>query len=315
MGVFVWLAVPVLCLAEPDPGVQFRQIALLILQQKLEKTGNRLSGEVMNQIAQETGLPPSEIRVKLYTLVDSLQVQRRQKTEQWQRLVQAGGKQIPPQVADKFLNTLLTEARRLVTKQADYDLLHIVEFAAQRAKIPPHEAKDFLLQAMSLGSGSSMPRLAGIPSKISLLVEVQDRTVDKGDAALSAELDSTGARRPDFANPMLPLLLQELPQSPRIKWAVDGSTKGQEPDYQLVVSIANFHDGREAGGVQTLSLTAKLVLKAVASDTRVYQRPLTVHYYPLAEAEGANSGEPVDELRSQACTKIRRALDDYLATR
>jgi hypothetical protein len=268
---------------------------------------------VIAQIAQETSLPPSEARVRLYTLVDSLQVQRRRKTEQWQRLVQAGGKQVPPQVADKFLNTLLSEARRLVTKQADYDLLPVVEFAAQRAKIPPHEAKDFLLQVLSLGSGSSMPRLAGIPSKISLLVEVQDRSRGKKGPDPAAPADSTEARTPDFADLMLPLLLQELPQSPRIKWAGDGSLQGQEPDYQLVVSIDDFHDGREAGGVQILSLTARLVLKPVASDTRVYQRPLTVNYYALAE--GANSGQPIDELRSQACTKIRRALDDYLATR
>lgn len=317
IGVVVCLWLPVLCLAQEKEETRFRQVALLILQQRLEHPDVDYLEGVVNQIARETHLPDAEARKRLVVLLDSLEVQRKGKTALWKKLAGAGGKEVPAKTGEKFLGQLAEEARKLLVRQSrgrgDYALQDLVDQAAQNTGLLPHQGKDLLLQALSLGSGSTVPRLAGIPNQIGIVVEVQNRLAGGADPAQATAEAAAKLQTDQLDQVLLPALLRELPASPRIKWAVEKPDPAAPPDYLLSVAIEDLQDCYSGGQMQKLSLTAQLALKPAAGQAQVYQRPLVVDQY--TSVERANTPGQTDEFFKEVALKIRTSLDDFLSAR
>ncbi|MDO8464499.1 MAG: hypothetical protein Q7S46_04495, partial [Gallionella sp.] len=138
------------------------------------------------------------------------------------------------QLADSARKALLTPPDR---KGGDSDLKTLVADAEQIAQLQPGQGKEMLLEMLSLGSASTVPRLAGVPQQISLLVEVVNAPVEVVSTA-DPPITGSGAQTklPDIPQLLLPSLVKDLPASPRIKSAV-AQPPAQLPDYRLVVTL------------------------------------------------------------------------------
>ena len=321
IGVFVGcLSLPALCLAQGQKEAQFRQVGLLILQQRLAQPEADYLESTLAQIARETLLPNSEVRSRLVRLLDSLEVQRKQQTGVWEKVIAVGGEGVSPKVADKFLTQLATETRKLLVEQnrhgGDYELQALIKEAVRKAKLTPAQGTDLLLKALSLGSGSTMPKSAGIPDQIGLLVEVYNRLA-KGSAlpqetAADRAGDAAGQQSAALHRTLMPVLLQTLPASDRIKWAVDKPDSTPPPDYLLSVTIDDLQDQR-AGGQMKRLLTAELMLKSADGQKQVYRRPLKVDQY--SSVQKADTPAQWDAFYQDFAQRIRTSLDEFLSAR
>lgn len=318
IGILGVLSLPALSLAQAN-DIQFRQLSLLVLEQRLEQREGAMLSGVLNQICQETHLPDTEARKRLVSLLDSLEAQRRDKGPAWKALMNLGKKQAPQKGVEKFLRQLGDSARKALLSPSDRkgwdcDLKTLVADAEQNAQLLPGQGKELLLQMLSLGSASTVPRLAGIPQQINLLVEVQNTPLEVASATADSPAIGTGAQAKlaDISQHLLPALVKDLPSSPRIKSAVDQSSAQLQPDYRLVVTLENLQDSYNGGPLQQITLTAQLALVSLKNETQVYQRPLIVKRY-------TSTGKVIDPLSAEfgdeAATKIRHALDSYLSAR
>lgn len=318
IGVLAALWLPAAVLAQAD-GTQFRQIALLTLQLRLEQGGGALLNGVLNQICQDTQLPETETRKRLLDLLSEFEAQRRTKGPEWRTIAAlckkqgAGGKgeKFLRQFADNMRSALRAPAGR---KTGDYELKEMVAEAESSTKLMPDQGRDLLLQLLSLGSATTMPRLAGVPQKISLLVEVQPAPVevvsaDTGVPPLTSEIQAKLAAMPPL---LLAALSAELPSSLRIDAVVTEVPAQSTPDYWLVVTLEGLRDSYNGGPLQEITLTTQLALLPMRTEVPVLQRPLLVKRY-------TSTGKVLDPLSREFCgeaaANIRRALDTYLSAR
>ena len=65
----------------------FQEVTLNVLGQQLQGFGSATSREIVERIAQESGLTASEVRGKLLGLLDEFEAQRQEKTEIWNDFV------------------------------------------------------------------------------------------------------------------------------------------------------------------------------------------------------------------------------------
>ncbi|MBI2502751.1 MAG: hypothetical protein HYW07_05905 [Candidatus Latescibacteria bacterium] len=317
IGILGMLSLPALSLAQAN-DIQFRQLALLVLEQRLEQREGAMLNGVLNQISQETHLPDTETRKRLVSLLDSLETQRREKSAGWKALINLGKKQAPSKGVEKFLRQLADDARKALLsppnrKGGDCDLKTLVADAEQNAQLLPGQGKELALQLLSLGSASTVPRLAGVPQQVRLLVEVLNAPVEVVSATADSPIIGSGAQTklPDIPQLLLPSLVQDLATSPRIKSAVE-QPSAQLPDYRLVVTLADLQDSYNGGPQQQITLTAQLALISLKNEEQVYQRPLIVKRY-------TSTGKVLDPASAEFCkevaTEIRHALDAYLSAR
>lgn len=318
IGILSVLSLPALSLAQAS-DTQFCQLALLVLEQRLEQSEKAMLSGVLNQISQETHLPDSEARKRLVSLLDNLEGQRKNKGPAWKALLSLGKQQGASKQAEKFVRQLSDSGRKALLsppdrKGGDSDLKTLVADAEQNAQLQPGQGKELLLQMLSLGSASTVPRLAGVPQQISLLVEVQSTPLEIVSATADSPTIGTGAQAklPDISQCLLPSLVQDLPASPRIKSAVQEPTAQPQPDYRLVVTLEDLKDSYNGGPQQEITLTARLALFSLKNEAQVYQRPLIVKRY-------TSTGKVIDPLSAEFCdetaAKVRRTLDTYLSAR
>lgn len=312
------LSLPALGLAQAS-DTQFRQLALLVVEQRLEQSEKAMLSGVLNQLCQETHLPDAEARKRLLALLDNLEAQRREKGPAWKAMLTLAKKQGPAKGAEKLLRHLSEDLRRVLLstpdrKGGDPDLQTLVADAEQHAQLQPGQGKEMLLQMLSLGSASIVPRLAGIPQRIRLLVEVQNAPLEVASASAEAPVITSGAQAklPDMPPLLLAALTQELPHSARISAAAPEPDPQSPADYRLVVTLAALQDSYNGGPLQEITLSAQIALISVKGEAQVYQRPLIVKRY-------TSTGKVIDPLSPEFCAEaaanIRRALDGYLAAR
>lgn len=312
------LSLPTLGQAQAN-DTQFRQLALLVVEQRLEQSEKAMLSGVLNQLCQETHLPDTEARRRLLGLLDSLEAQRRGKSPGWKTLLTLAKQQGSAKGAEKLLRQLSESARKALLvppdrKGGDSDLKALVADAEQKAQLQPGQGKELLLQMLSLGSASTVPRLAGIPQQISLLVEVQNAPLEVVSATADAPviLSDPQAKLPEMPPLLLAALTQELPHSARIRSARPEPDLQSLPDYRLVVTLEGLQDSYNGGPMQEITLTAQLALVSIKDEVQVYQRPLIAKRY-------TSTGKVLDPLSPEFCAeaagKVRRALESYLSAR
>lgn len=320
IGALVCLSLPGMCPAQGQDEAQFRQVALLILQQRLAQPEADYLESTVAQIARETLLPNAEVRSRLVRLLDSLEVQRKEPTAVWGKVIAVGGEEVAPKAVEKFLAQLAAETRKLLAQQgrssADYDFQRLIKEAARKAKLAPEQGSQLLLKALGIGSGSTMPRLAGIPDRIGILVEVSNPFAAEGTSTPGAASDSGGGaikrQSAELLRTLMPILLRELPTSDRIKWAAETPDSTAPPDYLLSVIIEDLQDQR-AGGQMKRLLKAELTLRSADGQLQVYRRPLKVDQY--TSVEKGDTPSQWEAFCRDIAQKVRGCLDEFLSAR
>ena len=308
IGILGCLSLLGLGAAQGEEQSQFRQVGLLILQQRLAQPEVDYLESTLGQIAREALLPNGEARIRLIAILDTLDAQLKQQGAIWERVVAVGGEGVSPKMADKFLAPLLVETRKLLVEQnrrgGDYSLQDLIKAAAQKAKCTPDQGNELLLKMLSIGSRSTMPRGAGIPDQIGVLVEVDNR--------LAADTTGAGGANAALDRTLMSVLLAELPTSGHIKWAGEKPDSTAAPEYWLAVMIHDLQDHR-AGGQMKRLLTAELTLKPAGSEVPVYRRPFKVDQY--TSVEKADTPAQWAAFYKDTAQQIRTCLDEFLSAR
>lgn len=241
----ILLCLPVICLAQPDDETIFRHALYTILHAELEHTTPAYSDDVLKRLTAETGLARAGIRTRLLTLLDSLDHQRRKKTEVWKALTQLGGADVPSKASGKMLQNMIKEGRSILTGQDNYLLDNGIKRASRRAKLPGFQGRALILRsldwALSESAGEEEDESFGIlvsghTNRFEIHKDPLFIFFDSQDEAYVME------EVREIQRFIIPLLVRRLPESESIKWAVRQREANVlvEPRYRLVIGVDNL---------------------------------------------------------------------------
>ena len=241
----ILLCLPVICLAQADDGTIFRHTLYTILRAELEHTTPTYSNDVLKRLTVETGLTEPEIRTRLLALLDSLDHQRRKKTEVWKHLVQLGGADISSKATGKMLQSMVKEGRSILTGQDNYLLDNGIKRASRRAKIPAFQGRTLILRSLDWALSGSAGKQED--ESFGILVSGHTNRFEIHKDPLFIFFDSQDETYVmeevrEIQRFIIPFLVRRLPESPSIKWAVRQRESNVlvEPRYHLVIGVDNL---------------------------------------------------------------------------
>ncbi|MCC7264815.1 MAG: hypothetical protein IT369_20040 [Candidatus Latescibacteria bacterium] len=280
---FALLALPVL--AQEKPAPTFEEQTRQILRSHLQQAEELKVGELVDELSRETRLPREQVQVRLAAWLDSMEVWRKQRRSEWEKLVKSGGVQTSAKEAEKFLRQFAAQARQALEKQSERPLEDLVDEAAKKAQVLTYQGRDLLLRLLSEQEGGALPE------KVGLLVEVQSRLKD--DHAIWSLL-ARGERRlrdeTTVAGYLSPLVTEELAHSPRARWAIGQPKAGLEPDWRLVLELEELEYPRTEAGTLRQFLTGQVVLYEMKTGLELYRQPLRVNSHVSEKVEETERG-------------------------
>jgi len=151
----------------------FQEVTLNVLGQQLQGFGSATSREIVERIAQESGLTASEVRGKLLGLLDEFEAQRQEKTEIWNDFVSRRSESVSAKQTEKFLEELGKSLRKGLSEEGDYLLKSLVARASRKAKMLTYEGEDFLLKILGPEGTQRDKALLSVdlPEEIGILIE------------------------------------------------------------------------------------------------------------------------------------------------
>ena len=134
-----------------------RRIIYATLQEQLAQQAS-YSQDLLNSIAQESGVPVEELRPRLQGLLDSLMAQREAETDAWEMLLLQGGPDIAPERAGKLMAYLAKESRSVLANENNVLLEKRIKKVARKAKVPFFQSRDYILKTLAWAVASSAPQ-------------------------------------------------------------------------------------------------------------------------------------------------------------
>ena len=279
-----------LSFAEVESGLGFRQAAVSVLYESLQKGDLNSSSELLEHISQATHLSREETRNQLLSLLDTLEAHRQQKSKAWQELLAGVEKDVGSKRAEQFIKYLTDvsgRCRKMLTVQADYMPQRELEEAAKKAKVTPYEGKDYLLKTLSplLEKSQVQASPTPLPSKIGLIVDARSNFEEWYPVSPWSSFFATGDDMGPaiqtvrgIAQSVVPFLIQKLPESRFIKWAVEKPTLPLKPDYKLSLEIRSFGiwPASDRGDEYRPVVKAVVILQPVDGMGTVFEESFTV---------------------------------------
>jgi hypothetical protein len=214
------------------------------------------SADFLKELSALTGMEEAEVRSNLLALADSLEARRKGKNGAWKTLLAARPEGVEEREAADFLKHLLKESRKLLEEEGSRSLDAAIKKAGRRARLA-YDGQALLLGLIGDPSRRASPaRPAG--SKVGILVDArpfllrensprEDR-LEAMRAYLLGKPDNNyymffGVRTPqevlDKSDELFAAvkgaLVEALPRSGKVKWAVAAAGNRLQPDYRLEV--------------------------------------------------------------------------------
>ncbi len=234
---------PTAGLALADQGdVALRRTLYATLQEQLAQQAS-YSQDLLNRIAQGSGIPVEELRPRLQVLLDSLMAQREAETDAWEMLLLQGGPDIAPERAGKLIAYLAKESRSVLTNENNVLLEKRIKKVARKAKVPFFQSRDYILRALAWAVASSAPQerekqalhflVVGHTNPFEIALDPLFLFFETEDEAFVREQVREVQRF------LVPALVRRLPELDAIGWAVRERESNALviPDYQLGVGI------------------------------------------------------------------------------
>ena len=320
----------------PAPD-SFRQQVLSALGAHLLQPEPLSTRAFVRGLMKRTGVGGSDVRNGMLDLLDSLDAERKGKSEKWERIRKSGGTQVKPKQVEKLLKELTKRTRKALKKNEDKTLGSLLKHGAKKAGLPDYRARAVLLRALEVSTDSAAVFL-GFPARVGISLEVTTPVVAWTKAAM---LEAQIAARHGGSNIMIPLpvtddspaaqgilssLAQRLEESQRVAWVSSQSAKPVKPDCRLVFAIRELslrsHASIVEGGsgeplldaARGLHLEARLTMEDVATGIEVHRDEITVREN---YAWGRNLVLPGQEFMDKFCQETALAaiesVEAYLA--
>ena len=270
---------PTACLALEDQGdAALRRILYAALQEELAQQAS-YSQDLLNGIAQESGVSVEELRPRLQGMLDSLMAQRKAETDAWEMLCLQGGPDIAPERADKLTAYLAKESRRVLASENNVLLEKRIKKVARKAKVPFFQSRDYILRALAWAVASSAPQpeeqplnflVGGHTNPFEVALDPLFLFFDTEDEAFVREQVREVQRF------LVPALVRRLAELDAVGWAVRERESNALviPDYQLRVGIDEL---RFAGSNLDLKPCIETTLEVTQweSQVRLMEEPFS----------------------------------------
>ena len=230
-------------LALADQGdAALRRTLYATLQEQLAQQAS-YSQDLLNKIAQGSGVPVEELRPRLQGMLDSLMAEREAETDDWETLLLQGGPDIAPKRADKLIAYLVGESRNVLDNENNILLEKRIKKAARKAKVPFFQSRAYILKALAWAVASSAPQerekqplrflVVGHTNPFEVALDPLFLFFDTEDEPFVREQVREVQRF------LVPALVRRLPESDAVRWAVRERESNALviPDYQLRVGI------------------------------------------------------------------------------
>ena len=270
---------PTACLALEDQGdAALRRILYAALQEQLAQQAS-YSQDLLNRIAQESGVSVEELRPRLRGMLDSLMAQRKAETDAWEMLLLQGGPDIAPERADKLIAYLARESRSVLASENNVLLEKRIKKVARKAKVPFFQSRDYILRSLAWAVASSAPQpeeqalnflVGGHTNPFEVALDPLFLFFDTEDEAFVREQVREVQRF------LVPALVRRLPELDAVGWAVRERESNALviPDYQLRVGIDEL---RFAGSNLDLKPCIETTLEVTQweSQVRLMEEPFS----------------------------------------
>ncbi|MDE2811970.1 MAG: hypothetical protein OXM01_03040 [Gemmatimonadota bacterium] len=222
-----------------------RRIIYATLQEQLAQQAS-YSQDLLNRIAQGSGVPVAELRPRLQGMLDSLMAQREAETDAWEMLLLQGGPDIAPERAGKLIAYLAKESRSVLANENNILLEKRIKKVARKAKVPFFQSRDYILRTLAWAVDSSAPQkrekqslhflVVGHTNPFEVALDPLFLFFDTEDEAFVREQVREVQRF------LVPALVRRLPELDAIGWAVRERESNALviPDYQLRIGINEF---------------------------------------------------------------------------
>ena len=230
-------------LALADQGdAALRRILYATLQEQLAQQAS-YSQDILNRIAQGSGVPVEELRPRLEGMLDLLMAQRKAETDAWEMLLLQGGPDIAPERTGKLTAYLVEESRNVLANENNVLLEKGFKKAARKAKVPFFQSRAYILRALAWAVASSAPPerekqplhflVVGHTNPFEIALDPLFLFFDSEDEAFVREQVRAVQRF------LVPALVRRLPELDAIGWAVRERESNALviPDYYLRVGI------------------------------------------------------------------------------
>ena len=219
-----------------------RRIIYATLQEQLAQQAS-YSQDLLNRIAQGSGVPVAELRPRLQGMLDSLMAQREAETDAWEMLLLQGGPDIAPERAGKLIAYLAKESRSVLANENNILLEKRIKKVARKAKVPFFQSRDYILRTLAWAVDSSAPQerekqplhflVVGHTNPFEVALDPLFLFFDTEDEAFVREQVREVQRF------LVPALVRRLPELDAIGWAVRERESNALviPDYQLRIGI------------------------------------------------------------------------------
>ena len=270
---------PTASLALADQGdTALRRILYVALQEQLAQQAS-YSQDLLNGIAQGSGVPVEELRPRLRGMLDSLMAQRKAETDAWEMLLLQGGPDIAPERADKLIAYLAKESRSVLASENNVLLEKRIKKVARKAKVPFFQSRDYILRSLAWAVASSAPQpeeqalnflVGGHTNPFEVALDPLFLFFDTEDEPFVREQVREVQRF------LVPALVRRLPELDAVGWAVRERESNVLviPDYQLRVGIDEL---RFAGSNLDLKPCIETTLEVTQweSQVRLMEEPFS----------------------------------------
>lgn len=239
------LILPAALWAQNDES-RFRHDTFIALYETFITEEPAHSAELLARLSRESRVPEKELRTRLIALIDTLEKERKTKSDTWKMLVLQGEPDVSPERAAKLLRYLGAEGRKILKgKETDYLLDTGMRKAARKAKLPFFQSRAYILRSLDWALADDT---AGIRKEaVGLLVGGVSNRFEVSLDPLFIFFDTQDEEYVreqvrEVQRFIIPAMVRRLPESERILWAVRERESNVlvQPDYHLVVGIDNF---------------------------------------------------------------------------
>jgi|APSaa5957512622_1039677.scaffolds.fasta_scaffold04658_5 hypothetical protein len=216
-----------------------------LLRSELATQVPTYSHPFLGHLAATTDLPDTTLRARLLELLETLDQQRKAKSETWESLTHLGGEAIPAGNADRLLRNLIKEARVALEGAENYLLDNGVRQATKKARLSDFQGRAYLLQALDWALTGSVE--AKETADFGVLVGGHTRRFEINKDPLFIFFDSEDEafvleQVREIQRFIVPALTRRLPYSPHIRWAVRQREANAllDPRYKILFGVENL---------------------------------------------------------------------------
>ena len=135
---------------QANPAATFQQQVIAVVGEQLLQPEMSGTHALIRDLSARTGMAEQKVRKGLLTLFDSLEAERKGKTELWQRIKESGDVHVEPKRVDKLVKETAKKARKIFKKNEKKPLGEILRHGTRKANLQDYRARAVLLQALGV---------------------------------------------------------------------------------------------------------------------------------------------------------------------